>query len=130
MRCPRSQSDAKGEAIALRGAPGDGAYWHIVGFPQGIGPFYQGGITIHDDGEDDDGGQELESQNADTFDGDSGAPLFGFWKDDPRIVGVVSGVASEHNPDYEENHVMAGGPGVSAKPQPRPKRVRIRRRGP
>lgn len=92
----------------------DRAYWNIVGFPEGLGPFYQSGISIHDDDEDDNDGQELESQNADTIDGDSGAPLFGFWKDDPRVVGVVSGVASEHNPGYEENHVMAGGPGLSA----------------
>ena len=87
--------------------------WTIVGYPEGIGPFWQGGISVHDDDEDDNGGQEFESQDADTIDGDSGGPMFAWWNGDPRIVGVVSGLGSEHvRFAYEEDHIIAGGPGL------------------
>lgn len=88
----------------------DDPVWTIVGYPEGIGPFWQQGISVDDDDEDDNGGQEFESKNADTLNGDSGAPLFAWWDHDPRIIGVVSGVASETVGGL--NHVIAGGPGL------------------
>lgn len=85
--------------------------WTIVGYPVGLGPFWQQGLSIDDDDEDDNGGQEFESQDADTMDGDSGAPMFAWWNHDPRIIGVVSGVSSETIGGT--NHIIAGGPGLS-----------------
>jgi V8-like Glu-specific endopeptidase len=88
-------------------------YWTIVGYPEGLGPFWQGGISIRDDDEDDNGGQEFESEDADTEDGDSGGPMFGWWNNDPRIIGVVSGLATEFVPfENQVNHIIAGGPGL------------------
>ncbi len=90
----------------------DHPYWTIVGYPAGESlAFWQGGISVHDDDEDDNGGQELESQDADTIDGDSGGPMFAWWDHDPRIIGVVSGVATE-GLSSETNHIIAGGPGL------------------
>ena len=86
-------------------------YWTIVGYPEGIGPFWQQGVSVDDDDEDDNGGQEFESKDADTMDGDSGAPMFAWWNHDPRIIGVVSGVSSETIGGT--NHIIAGGPGLS-----------------
>ena len=86
-------------------------YWTIVGYPEGLGPFWQQGVSIDDDDEDDNGGQEFESKDADTFDGDSGGPMFAWWNHDPRIIGVVSGVSSETVGGT--NHIIAGGPGLS-----------------
>lgn len=88
-------------------------FWHIVGYPEGEGPFWQGAISVRDDDEDGNGGQELESEDADTIDGDSGGPMFAWWNSDPRIVGVVSGVATEHVPiAAQQNQITAGGPGL------------------
>jgi V8-like Glu-specific endopeptidase len=87
----------------------DNPLWTIVGYPVGTGPFFQQSISVDDDDEDDNGGQEFESKDADTMDGDSGGPMFAWWGSDPRVIGVVSGVASEIIGGV--NHIIAGGSG-------------------
>jgi V8-like Glu-specific endopeptidase len=87
--------------------------WTVVSYPAGAGPFWQGGVSINDDDEDSNDGQELESANANTLNGSSGGPIFAWWGSDPRIVGVVSGQETEYvwfssHPD----NVFAAGPGL------------------
>jgi len=94
-------------------------YWSIIGYPGAIAnaerPSFQGSITVTDtDG--DNGGEELESETADITNGDSGGPMFGWWGNDPRLVGVVSG---EEEIDFlwwtiEKDNVMAGGSGFTS----------------
>ena len=48
--------------------------WTVVGYPSGVGPFWQGGISVNDDDEDSNDGQELESENADLTGGNRAAP--------------------------------------------------------
>ena len=56
-------------------------------------PSFQGGITVSDLDSDDDGGAELESDTADVSPGASGGPMFGWWGNDPRLIGVAADVA-------------------------------------
>ena len=48
----------------------------------------------------------------DTMDGDSGGPMFALVGSDPRVIGVVSGVASEIIGGV--NHIMASGVRIMA----------------
>jgi V8-like Glu-specific endopeptidase len=98
----------------------DQSYWSIIGYPGAIAnaerPSFQGGITVTDTDGDSNGGEELESETADTSAGDSGGPLFGWWGNDPRLVGVVSG---EEEIDFlwwtiEKDNVIAGGSGFTS----------------
>ncbi len=95
-------------------------YWSIIGYPGAIAnamrPSFQGGITVDDTDGDSNGGEELESETADLSPGDSGGPMFGWWGNDPRLVGVVSG---EEEVDFlwwtiEKDNVMAGGSGFTS----------------
>lgn len=91
----------------------DQAWWTVVGYPSGAGPMWQGGISINDDDEDSNGGQELESETADTTDGNSAGPIFAWWGGDPRIIGVVSGQETEQVVlQSHQDNVFAGGPGL------------------
>ena len=95
-------------------------FWSIVGYPGAIAnamrPSFQGGITVNDTDGDSNGGEELESETADLTPGDSGGPMFAWWGNDPRLVGVVSG---EEEIDFlwwtiEKDNVMAGGSGFTS----------------
>lgn len=90
-------------------------YWSIIGYPGmvagGMRPSYQNGITVWEVDNESNGGCELESQTADLSPGNSGGPMFGWWGDDPRVVGVVSGAESDSASD--RSNVMAGGPAMT-----------------
>lgn len=77
-------------------------YWSTIGYPGaiagGLRPSFQNGITIRDVDGDSHGGKELESRTADVTKGNSGGPLFGWWGNDPRIVGVVTGEGKDFEP--------------------------------
>jgi V8-like Glu-specific endopeptidase len=98
----------------------DQGYWSIIGFPGAVAnamrPSFQGSITVSDLDSDDNGGAELESDTADISPGDSGGPLFGWWGNDPRIVGVVSGEEeySFLGLTFDQDNVMAGGSGFTS----------------
>lgn len=94
-------------------------WWDLVGYPGAIAnamrPSFQGQITIGDTDSDSNGGEELESDTADVTPGDSGGPLFGWWGNDPRIVGVVSG---EEEMTFlwwtwDKDNIMASGSGFT-----------------
>lgn len=76
----------------------DRAWWTVVGYPSGAGPMWQGGISINDDDEDSNDGQELESETADITGGNSGGRVFGWWGWEPRIIGLVSVLAASTPP--------------------------------
>lgn len=90
-------------------------FWTVVGYPGGVGPFWQGGIDINDDDEDSNGGQELESVTADILPGNSGGPIFAWWDNNPRVAGVVSGEETEYvfPAGSHQDNVFAGGPGFT-----------------
>jgi hypothetical protein len=97
----------------------DQPYWSIIGYPSdvagGMRPSFQGGITVGDVDSDSHGGAELESDTADLTDGNSGGPMFGWWGDDPRIVGVVSG-GEEYSflgATFDRDNIMAAGTGFT-----------------
>lgn len=87
-------------------------YWTVVGYPFAVGggafPTRQDCVTVLDDDSDGDG-VELEI-SGDISKGNSGGPLFGWWGNDPCIIGTISG--SEVNWD-EDNNVAAGGDALS-----------------
>jgi V8-like Glu-specific endopeptidase len=97
--------------------------WSNIGYPgdidNGQEPVFQQGFSINDTDGDSNGGQELESQNADIYFGQSGGPIYAWWNNgtDPRLVGVVSG--QENETDYtfplsfdtHNDNVFAGGDG-------------------
>ena len=72
----------------------DEPWWTHVGYPRalfnGENPCRQAGIAIVDDDSGPDDSLELE-HFGDAGRGDSGGPLFGWWGDDPRIIGTLSG---------------------------------------
>lgn len=72
----------------------DEPYWTVLGYPGDVAggqrPSYQTGVSIFDDDGDKHGGRELETR-ADMNFGNSGGPMFGWWKGDARIIGVVAG---------------------------------------
>ncbi|MCX6232958.1 MAG: trypsin-like serine protease [Bacteroidetes bacterium] len=99
-------------------------YWSIIGYPSAIAgaqrPSFQGSITSDDTDGDSNGGLEIETK-ADLTPGNSGGPMFGWWDDDPRLIGVVSGQEEEWSPgfwpwewaDTELTNVIAGGSGFT-----------------
>lgn len=95
-------------------------YWSIAGYPGSVAlgrrPSRQNGISIFDVDSDSHGGEELESQTADLSPGNSGGPMFAWWGNDPRLVGVVSGYEEDvifYPPFREPGNVMASGPGFT-----------------
>jgi V8-like Glu-specific endopeptidase len=94
--------------------------WNNIGYPGDIAnsqqPAFQQGFTINDtDGADNDG-EELETENCDLNHGNSGGPMFAWFKNgtDPRVVGVVSGQEVEYKFPASSRHdnVFAGGDGM------------------
>jgi V8-like Glu-specific endopeptidase len=96
----------------------DEPFWTIVGYPGAIAggerPSWQTGIRILDDDSDDYGGRELEHKG-DTSDGNSGGPMFSWWNNDPRLIGVVSGSETDYGfpASFETLNVSAGGSGFT-----------------
>jgi len=93
-------------------------YWSNIGYPGDIDnaqrPAFQSGFTIDDTDGDSNGGEELETENADLNHGNSGGPIFGWWGNDPRIVGVVSGQETEWDWFSQNNdNVFASGDGFT-----------------
>jgi Trypsin len=93
----------------------DEPYWTALGYPGAISserPSFQTSVSIFDDDSDSNGGQELETR-ADLGPGNSGGPYFGWWAEDPRILGVVSGEEYDSAfPTGEWGNVIAGGAGL------------------
>lgn len=86
----------------------DGHYWTKCGYPGAIAsgqrPSRVMWFPIIDD-DYDGAGLELEYR-ADSSDGDSGGPVFGWWDAGPYVVGVHSGGEEEI---FTNNNVAAGG---------------------
>jgi hypothetical protein len=94
----------------------DGAYWMTAGYPDAINsqrPSRQFWSTIFDDDSDSNGGLELETR-ADLSPGNSGGPMWGWWGNDARAIGVVSGEEYDWAIGGGEwGNVVAGGPGFT-----------------
>jgi V8-like Glu-specific endopeptidase len=95
------------------------SWWTCIGYPVDVAggerPSWQGGISIHDEDGDANGGEELESRTADVNHGDSGGPLFGWFNGDPRVIGVVSGEEAEYKFPFfvEDNNIFSSGSGLT-----------------
>jgi V8-like Glu-specific endopeptidase len=93
--------------------------WTVLGYPVAVAngeePSWQGGIDIHDDDGDSNGGEELESNNSAITPGDSGGPIFAWWGSDPRVVGVVSGQEEEYQFPFstDDNNIFSSGSGFA-----------------
>jgi V8-like Glu-specific endopeptidase len=80
----------------------DQPFWSNIGYPGDIDnaeePAFQKGYTINDTDGDNNGGEELETENCDLYFGNSGGPIFAWWNNgtDPRVVGVVSAQETEY----------------------------------
>jgi V8-like Glu-specific endopeptidase len=93
--------------------------WSNIGYPGDIDnaqePAFQQGFTINDTDGDNNGGEELETENCDLNHGNSGGPSFAWWNNgtDPRIVGVVSGQETEYQFPFStrNDNVFASGDG-------------------
>jgi hypothetical protein len=93
--------------------------WSNIGYPGDIDnaeePAFQQGFTINDTDGDDNGGEELETENCDLYFGNSGGPNFAWWNNgtDPRIVGVVSGQETEYKFPFStrNDNLFASGDG-------------------
>jgi hypothetical protein len=100
----------------------DLAVWANIGYPGDIDnaeePAFQKGFTINDTDGDDNGGEELETENCDLNHGNSGGPIFAWWNNgtDPRIVGVVSGEETEYSFPFStrNDNVFASGDGFTS----------------
>lgn len=92
----------------------DQAYWRSAGYPSAIDsqrPSWQDWTSVFDDDSDSNGGMELETR-ADLSPGNSGGPYWGYWGDDPRLIGVVSGEEYDWAVGGGEwGNVVAGGAG-------------------
>jgi hypothetical protein len=96
--------------------------WSNIGYPGDIDnaqePAFQKGYTINDTDGDDNGGEELETEDCDLYFGNSGGPIFAWWNNgtDPRIVGVVSGQETEYKPLFStrDDNVFASGGGFTS----------------
>jgi V8-like Glu-specific endopeptidase len=93
-------------------------WWTIVGYPGdvagGVAPSWQTGISIFDDEATPYGGRELEHKG-DVTAGNSGGPMFGWWKGNPRLIGVVSGGEYENTFfGLTAGNVTAGGSGFTS----------------
>ena len=75
-------------------------YWWNIGYPGDIGsgltPTFQKKKQLDEDAFDWGGGRSMTT-DADTFFGNSGGPMFGFWGDGPYAVAVVSSQSSSEN---------------------------------
>lgn len=104
----------------------DENYWQHIGYPfdldapDGFKPCFQSNVAVHDDDEDDYGTIELNTR-ADIASGQSGGPLFGFFKEGPHLIGVLSGREVTHNLPKNDflfwdlnEAVFAGGTGLNA----------------
>jgi V8-like Glu-specific endopeptidase len=93
-------------------------YWTIAGYPgdvsSGEKPFFQSGVTIFDVDSDLNGGREMETKTGDVSDGNSGSPMFAWWGEDVRIIGVVSGEEEDYDFPFSTTwgNVIAGGAGL------------------
>jgi V8-like Glu-specific endopeptidase len=71
----------------------DEPYWYNIGYPGDIAgqqfPIFQKKKELDED-EFDYGAARSMTTTADTFKGQSGSPIFGFWSDGPYVVAVVS----------------------------------------
>ena len=93
--------------------------WTNIGYPGDIDnaqePAFQQGFSIDDTDGDSNGGEELETENCDLNHGNSGGPMYAWFKNgtDPRIVGVVSGEETEYQFPFSSNNdnVFASGDG-------------------
>ena len=92
--------------------------WTVAGYPTDVAhgerPSWEGGVSILDDDEDSNDGQELESENSDISLGNSGGPIWAWWGSDPRVIGVVSGMEREDNGPlrgHQDNNIFASGSG-------------------
>jgi V8-like Glu-specific endopeptidase len=94
-------------------------YWTVAGYPSDVAggerPTWQSGVDYHDEDGDSNGGEELESNTADTSFGSSGGPMFGWWSGDPRIIAVVSGEETEYQFPLanDANNIFASGSGFT-----------------
>lgn len=94
-------------------------YWTLLGYPSAISsgsrPSYQTNNSVHDVDGDPHSGKELETY-ADMTPGNSGGPYFGWWGNDPRLVGVVSGQEEDYQfPFFKtKENVVAGGNGFAS----------------
>jgi V8-like Glu-specific endopeptidase len=90
----------------------DGPWWTLCGYPGMVAnaqrPSRQSSFPIQDD-DNDGAGVELEYE-ADTSDGNSGGPVFGWWDGKPYIIGTHSGGEEEA---FDTNNVAAGGAALS-----------------
>ena len=94
--------------------------WSNIGYPGDIDnaeePAFQQGFTINDTDGDDNGGEELETENCDLYFGNSGGPCFAWWNNgtDPRVVGVVSSQETEYKFPFStrNDNVFASGDGL------------------
>jgi hypothetical protein len=90
--------------------------WCVLGYPSMISsgnrPAYQFAVSVLDDDSDSNGGQELEA-SADVTGGNSGGPLYGWFKDgtSPRVIGVCSG--AEYNFGEGDTNVFSAGSGFT-----------------
>jgi V8-like Glu-specific endopeptidase len=91
-----------------------GNYWTIAGYPgdvaSGERPSANYWFSITDD-DNDGAGVELEYK-ADTNDGNSGGPVFGWWGGKPYVIGTHSG--GEDNFGEPKQNVAAGGSALSS----------------
>lgn len=91
----------------------DGPWWTLCGYPGMVAgaqrPSRETSFPIQDD-DNDGAGVELEYE-ADTSNGNSGGPVFGWWNNAPYIIGTHSGGEEEA---FDTNNVAAGGPALSS----------------
>ncbi len=91
--------------------------WNCIGYPNDVASgmmrvLYQK-FSVKDLDESDPLTYKLESVDFYHMPGNSGGPLFGWWGDDPRVVGVCSGGQKEKVKNgYEQNEIFASGEGM------------------
>jgi len=96
----------------------DGNYWTKCGYPtmvaSGQRPSRITWFPIIDD-DNDGAGVELE-YHADSSNGDSGGPVFGWWNERPYVIGTHSGSEEEYQFPFsiDKNNVAAGGGALSS----------------
>lgn len=76
--------------------------WRNIGYPEdwssvGDTAVYQRDFALDEDDLDLGSARLILSDTFDNWPGQSGSPIFGFWGDGPRVVGVVSGQTSDNN---------------------------------
>lgn len=92
--------------------------FNVVGYPfdiaNGLRPVFQTEVAVIDTDNDAYGTEEIETR-ADIASGNSGGPLFRIEKDDARIIGTCSGIASDRHWLFtvRQFSVFAGGKGLN-----------------